>query len=154
MGHPVDIERASQMHIEWCVDLAKRAGLVTTHQAAPQMRAVMMELRAALEPHAVLAIANVLPALERGIFLEGWTLDHALREVPDEQTFFERVYERVKSHHSPPRSIISDVFWLLQAKLGPEKANVIREQLPSALVGAWPQPREQTTEIETRASRA
>jgi uncharacterized protein (DUF2267 family) len=140
VGHPLDIERASEMHVEWCVDLARRAGLVTTHQAGPQMRAVMLELRDALEPTAVLAIANVLPALERGIFLEGWTLDRAPRPVPDAQTFFERIYERVKDHHTPPATIVSDVFALWQAKLGPAKAKIIRAQLPAALAACWPDP--------------
>lgn len=126
------------MHIEWCIDLAKRAGLVTTHQAGPQMRAVMLELRDSLEPSAVLAIANVLPALERGIFLEGWTLDRSPRPVPDSRTFFNRIHDRVKDHHAPHDTIVSDVFALWQSKLGPAKAKVIREQLPAALAGCWP----------------
>lgn len=137
VGHPLDIERATEMHVEWCVELAERAGLVTTHQAGPQMRAVMLELRDSLEPRDVLAIANVLPALERGIFLEGWSLDHAPRPVPDYQTFFDRVYDRIKGHHTPPLSIVSDVFALWQSKLGPAKAEVIRKRLPDALSRCW-----------------
>jgi uncharacterized protein (DUF2267 family) len=138
LGHPIDIERATEMHVEWCVDLAKRAGLVTTHQAGPQMRAVMLELRDSLEPDAVLAIANVLPALERGIFLENWSLDRVPRPIPDPNTFFRRVYDRVKDHHTPPDTIVSDVFALWQSKLGPAKARIIRAQLPDALAGCWP----------------
>ncbi len=138
MGHPIDVERASQMHTEWCVELAKRAGLVTTHQAGPQMRAVMLELRQALEPNAVLAIANVLPALERGIFLEEWSLDYTPKKVLDAEKFFGQVYERLKAHHSPPRTIVSDVFWLLQTKLSPNKAGIIRDRLPEPLANLWP----------------
>ena len=76
MGHPYDVEHATRLHVEWCQALMRRAELTTTHQAGPQMRAVMLELRASLEPAAVLVIANALPALERGIFLEGWSLDY------------------------------------------------------------------------------
>ena len=79
MGHPFDVEHATRLHVEWSVALAERAGLTTTHQAAPQMRAVMMELRDSLAPEAVLTVANALPALERGIFLEGWSLDYTPR---------------------------------------------------------------------------
>ncbi|WP_309084646.1 DUF2267 domain-containing protein [Chelativorans sp.] len=138
MGHPVDVERATQMHIEWCVDLARRAGLATTHQAGPQMRAVMLELRDSLEPNAVLAIANVLPALERGIFLEGWSLDYTPRQVLDVPSFFARVYGRVRDHHAPPPTIICDVFSLWRSKLGSAKAQVIRDHLPAALAPCWP----------------
>lgn len=137
MGHPYDVERATELHTEWCQALMARAGLGTTHRAAPQMRAVMLELRDSLEPRSVVAIANVLPALERGIFLENWTLDYTPRAVPDPDTFATRVYERVKAHHAPLDSLVADVFWVLNEKLGSD-ADVVADHLPNALKALWP----------------
>ena len=138
MGHPFDVERASEMHVEWCKDLANKMGLVTTHQSGPQMRAVMHELRSVIPPQSVLKIANVLPALERGIFLENWSLDDRTMELRDASEFADRVYERVKAHHARVHSLVQDVFWLWNEKLGERKGAVIRECLPSVLRPLWP----------------
>lgn len=139
MGHPFDVEHASALHVEWCKALLDHAGLTTTHQSGPQMRAVMLELRASLAPSAVLVIANQLPALERGIFLDQWSLDYQPDPPRDADEFHDRIYQRVKAHHAPPASITADVFWLLREKLEPRKAEAIREQLPPALLPLWPQ---------------
>lgn len=140
MGHPLDVERATQMHVEWCQALIERTGQTTTNQTEPQMRAVMLELRDSLEPERVLGIANALPALERGIFLDGWSLGKSLKTASDPDSFFDRVYQRVKNHHSPPPTLVADVFWLWNEKLEPAKARKIYENLPIALRPLWPSP--------------
>lgn len=137
MGHPFDVERATELHIQWCQALMSRAELGTTHRAAPQMRAVMHELRASLEPDAVIAIANVLPALERGIFLEDWSLKYTPKAVPDAATFSARVYDRVKGHHAYSDTLVEDVFWVFDKMLG-AKAATIECHLPPALRPLWP----------------
>lgn len=50
MGHPYDIERATDLHVTWCRKLIDRTGLTTTNQTEPYMRAVMMEPRDLLRP--------------------------------------------------------------------------------------------------------
>lgn len=137
MGHPYDVERATDLHNEWCQSLMARSGIGTTHRAAPQMRAVMLELRDSLEPRGVIAIANVLPALERGIFLDDWSLDYTPRAIPDADAFAARVYARVKEHHAPLDTLVGDVFWVLNEKLGAKSA-VIADHLPPALKPLWP----------------
>ena len=137
MGHPYDVERATDLHNEWCQALMERSGLGTTHRAAPQMRAVMLELRDSLEPQAVIAFANVLPALERGIFLGDWDLDRPPNPVPDAASFTARVYQRVKDHHAPLDSLVEDVFWVLADKLG-SRASTILDRLPEPLKPLWP----------------
>ena len=84
MGHRYDVERATELHMEWCRALMQRADLGTSHRAAPQMRAVMHELRAALEPSAVLAIANALEGMSRADALSGGEVDsHQDATLPD-----------------------------------------------------------------------
>ena len=137
MAHPADIAQASERHVEWCRALAARMGVATTHQSAPQMRAVMHELRRSLAPDETLKVANVLPALERGIFLEGWSLDQAPVPIPDAKDFAARVYDRVKAHHFLVPTLVSDVFWLWQTKLPEKDAKTIRKCLPPALATLW-----------------
>lgn len=138
MGHPFDVEHATAMHVEWCRDLAQRMGVNTTHQSGPQMRAVMLELRDTLAPACVLIVANALPALERGIFLEGWSLDKSGPRDISAEDFCDRVYRRVEAHHFRVSSLVSDVFWLWSEKLPPKKAAAIFACLPSALQSLWP----------------
>ena len=140
MGHPYDVEHATRLHVEWCRDLIDRTGLTTTNQTEPLMRAVMFELRRSIAPEAVIEIANAFPALERGILLADWTLDYEPDPPPSAEVFHQRVYEKVKGHHSPPESLTADVFWLWAQKLPAKKAQTVRNSLPSALVSLWPDP--------------
>lgn len=137
MAHPYDIERASDLHVEWCRDLAERMGVRTTHQSGPQMRAVMHELRRSLPPQKVVEIANQFPALERGIFLENWSLNESRQEVTSAEEFADRVYGRVKAHHFRVPSLVGDVFWLWNTKLSPLKAEAIFHCLPPPLAVLW-----------------
>jgi len=140
MGHPYDVENATRLHVEWCRDLIDRTGLTTTNQTEPLMRAVMFELRRSIAPSAVIAIANALPDLERGILLADWSLDYEPDPPPSAEVFHQRVYQRVKGHHSPPESLTADVFWLWARKLPQKKADAVRKSLPPALVSLWPDP--------------
>lgn len=138
MAHPYDVEHASNLHVEWCRDLAERMDVRTTHQSGPQMRAVMLELRRSLGAEQVVAVANQFPALERGIFLQDWRLDEGPVSLPDADTFRERIFERVKAHHFRVPSLVEDVFWLWNAKLEPGKASAIANALPEVLKPLWP----------------
>lgn len=138
MAHPYDIEHASRLHVEWCRDLAARMDVRTTHQSGPQMRAVMHELRRSLAPEGVIVVANQFPALERGIFLADWRLDEGPVDLPDANTFRDRVYERVKAHHFRVETLVEDVFWLWNEKLEPARANKITAVLPECLKQLWP----------------
>ncbi len=137
MGHPYDVERATELHIEWCLDLAHRLGLTTTHQSAPRMRAVMHELRDALSPECVVRVANAFPALERGIFIEGWDLGREVEAPRDAMEFADRVYRRVAGHHARIDDLVPQVFRFWRDRLG-DGADAIRECLPSYLHSLWP----------------
>lgn len=138
MAHPYDVERATDLHVEWCRDLAQRMDIRTTHQSGPQMRAVMHELRRSLAPKDVIEVANQFPALERGIFLQDWKLDEGPVDLHHADAFKDRVYERVKDHHFRVDSLVEDVFWLWAQKLEPTRANKVAAALPKCLKPLWP----------------
>lgn len=138
MGHPYDVERATDLHFAWCRALMDKTDLGTSHRAAPQMKAVMHELRRSLKVEDVVTMANALPALERGIFLEGWSLDNEPVEIFSQAEFRERVFERVRAHHARVESLVEDVFWVWRKMLEPRKAEAIRKVLPAVLADLWP----------------
>jgi uncharacterized protein (DUF2267 family) len=139
MGHPYDVERATDLHFAWCRALMEKTDLGTSHRAAPQMKAVMHELRRSLSPDDVITVANALPALERGIFLEGWSLSYTPVEIRDSSEFRERVFDRVKAHHARIDTLVEDVFWVWNKMLEPRKSDAIRQVLPAVLASMWPQ---------------
>lgn len=100
----------------------------------------MLELRRSIAPDAVIDITNALPALEWGILLTDWPLDYEPDPPRSAADFHQRVYERVKGHHSPPESLSAEVFWLWTQKLPAKKAEAVRNSLPAALVSLWPDP--------------
>lgn len=138
MAHPYDVAHASELHVAWCRDLAARMGVETTHQSGPQLRAVMLELRDALSAACVFRVADALPALERGIFLEGFRPDRVARTDDDAEAFQERVFQRVRAHHARVPSLLGDVFWLLSRKLACAEAATVFACLPDMLKPFWP----------------
>jgi uncharacterized protein (DUF2267 family) len=138
MTQPIDVERATELYREWLLALKKEASLATINQSQAMMRAVMVQLRKALTPEQVLKVANALPALPRGIFIEGWSLDET-REIPaSADAFFQGVHAQIHQHHAPPRSIVRDAFAVWRHFLPTRDARTIWACLPEALKPLWP----------------
>lgn len=139
MTQPYDVEFASPHYQQWLGDLKQQASLVTHNQSQAMMRAVMHQLRRTLTPDQVLTVANALPALPRGIFIEGWSLDDD-RAVPvSSDEFTAWVADDLKSHHVPPESIVADVFAVWARHLDPRQREAIVACLPASLKALWPE---------------
>jgi len=138
MTQPYDVEFASKQYQEWLVALKEKAMLATLNQAQAMMRAVMAELRDSVPDEDALAIANALPALARGIMLEGWRLGGAKSEIASSESFHRLLCAHLKEHHAPPDDLATAVFAVWRKKLAPEKAKAVFEKLPAALRPLWP----------------
>jgi uncharacterized protein (DUF2267 family) len=138
MTQPYEVEFASQQYQAWLSALKEKASLVTHNQSQAMMRAVMHELRHSLDMRSILAIANALPALPRGILVEGWSAD----DVPDPpvsaEAFHARVVKALESHHTPPATIVGDVFAVWSENVGKRERERIASALPEALRPLWP----------------
>ncbi len=135
---PLDVERATELYREWLTALKAEANLQTHNQSQAMMRAVMHRLRKALAPEQVLQVANALPALPRGIFIEGWSLDETREEADTAENVFRDVHHMLRLHHAPPDTIVRDVFTVWRRFLAPAAGRTIRSCLPSALTPLWP----------------
>lgn len=133
MTQPRDVLYASQLYQDWLTALVDKAGLATHNQAQAMMRAVLVELRRSMAPQAVLAFANALPPLPRGIFIEGWTLGEAHAMPESEAAFFDAVAARLAPHHIPPRSLTRAVLAVLDQGLEPDSAAAVYRLLPDVL---------------------
>ena len=140
MTQPYDVVHASRQYQDWLAALKQDASLVTHNQSQAMMRAVMHELRSCLGPDDVLRVANALPALPRGIFLEGWSLADPVRMPASAELFHQGMFDRIKAHHTPPANIVPATFRVWQRFLDPRDAAVIEGCLPDALKPVWATP--------------
>ncbi|WP_428407829.1 DUF2267 domain-containing protein [Hyphococcus sp.] len=138
MTQPYDVEFASEQYQKWLVALKEKAMLATLNQAQAMMRAVMEELRDSVSDEDALAIANALPALARGIMLEGWALGAPKHSVASPEDFHRRLCGNLKEHHAPPEDLAEAVFAVWRETLPPQKVRAINENLPAALRPLWP----------------
>jgi uncharacterized protein (DUF2267 family) len=138
MTQPYDVEFASQQYQGWLSALKEKASLVTHNQSQAMMRAVMHELRHSLDMRSILVIANALPALPRGIFVEGWLADDVPESPATAEAFLARVVKALESHHTPPATIVGDVFAVWNENLGMRERQQIAGALPEALRRLWP----------------
>lgn len=137
MTQPYEVLHASEQFQEWLTALQGRAMLQTHNQSQAMFRAVMHKMRGHMTLSQVLAFADALPPLPRGIFLEGWRpADPAPLVSPDE--FLAEVNKSLSPHHSPPHSIVADVIAVLADRSEPHNAKAMQDQLPEALRPLWP----------------
>jgi uncharacterized protein (DUF2267 family) len=135
---PYDVEFASQQYQAWLAALKDKASLVTHNQSQAMMRAVMHELRHSLDMRSILTIANALPTLPRGIFIEGWSADDVPEPPMSAEAFRARVAKALEAHHTPPETIVEDVFAVWNENLGKRERVAIAGALPTALQPLWP----------------
>lgn len=138
MTQPYDVVHASKQYQDWLAALKQEASLFTHNQSQAMMRAVMHELRSCLGPDDVLRVANALPALPRGIFLEGWSLADPVRTHASADAFHEGVFDRIKAHHTPPSDIVPATFRVWRRFLERRDAAVVEACLPDKLKPLWP----------------
>ncbi len=138
MTQPIDVERATELYRDWLIALKRQSALATTNQSQAMMRAVMVQLRRALAPDQVLAVANALPALPRGIFIEGWSLHDQMVVPASADAFLDQVRAQLEARHAPPASLVQDVFAIWHRFLPAPNARTIGACLPPVLQPLWP----------------
>ncbi len=138
MTQPHDVEFASEQYQKWLVALKDEAMLATLNQAQAMMRAVMEELRDSVSDDDAMAIANALPALARGIMLEGWRPGVEKKVIASPEDFHQRLVSRLEPHQPPPDGLAAAVLAVWRRGLSSEKARALSDRLPAALRPLWP----------------
>ena len=137
MTQPYDVLNASVQFQGWLTALKAQAMLQTHNQSQAMFRSVIHEIRRHMTSSQVLAFADALPPLPRGIFLEGWRPADPVPGTSPEELLAE-VVKSLSPHHSPPDSIVADVFAVLSERSERHKARAMQAQLPEALRPLWP----------------
>ncbi len=134
MTIPLDVTNATEQLEQWVLELQARAMLGSVNQSFPMLRAVLQEIRDRLPLEDALRLADALPALARGVMLEGWRPG---APNPAGRPFLEAVRARVAGHHAPPDTIVDDVLAVLAHRVYPQYLAVLTERLPAELRPAW-----------------
>ncbi len=112
MTQPYNVLCASKLFQQWLTALKDRAILQTHNQSQAIFRSVFHCLRRHMTIEQVLAFADALPPLPRGIFIAGWRpSDPApLRSASE---FLQEIMNDLAPHVIPPETIVADVFAVL-----------------------------------------
>ena len=137
MTQPRDVVHASKLFQDMLAAIKARALLATHNQSQAMFRSVMHATRRHMSTEQVLAFADALPPLPRGIFIEGW---RPAEPIPIEsgQALLREVTADLAAHHAPPDTIVSDIFAVLAETSDQRDAQAMRDQLPVALKPLWP----------------
>jgi uncharacterized protein (DUF2267 family) len=137
MTQPYEIVHASKLFQEWLTALKEKAMLATHNQSQAMFRSVLHNLRRHMTTQQVLAFADALPPLPRGIFIEGWRP----ADPPSAGSANDLLREVVKdlaAHHVAPDSIVADVFAVLREHSDEQTAKTMKEQIPEPIRSLWP----------------
>jgi uncharacterized protein (DUF2267 family) len=137
MTQPRDVLHASELFQAMLAAIKARATLQTHNQSQAMFRAVMLAIRRHMSTEQVLTFADALPALPRGIFIEGW---RPAEPAPllSAHDLTRSVTDDLASHHVPPDTIVADVLAVLAEGAEPAIAKTMRDQLPAVLKPLWP----------------
>ena len=138
MTQPEDVEYASQLYQDWLAALKRQGLMETLNQSQAVMRGFMWELRRHMTTDQVLAFADALPALPRGIFLERWR-PAAPEPLASAEAFTAALTRRLSPHTFPPDSVVADVFTVWASHVPARNAALMRDLLPEPLRPLWPE---------------
>ena len=138
MTQRFEVLHASKLFQEWLTALKEKAMLQTHNQSQAMFRSVLHNLRRHMTTQQVVAFADALPPLPRGIFIEGWRPADPL-SVSSASDLLREVVKDLAPHHVASDSIVADVFAVLQEHSDPMTVKSMKEQIPERLRTLWPQ---------------
>ncbi|MGE0710498.1 MAG: DUF2267 domain-containing protein [Planctomycetota bacterium] len=124
---------------EWLAQLRRDLGAETDAEALRALRATLQVLRERLPLAEVADLSAQLPVLLRGFFLEGWRPGAEPRRLRDETELLTAVQERYGRQPLDAKRAVRAVFKLLEDRISAGEIEDVKQVLPRALHGLWPQ---------------
>jgi uncharacterized protein (DUF2267 family) len=107
-------------------------------QVLRALRAGLRAIRDRLPAHEVLDLGAQLPALVRGLYFEGWRLDHAPKRVRDREGMLAAVKKELgPEHRLEPIDVLRGVIRLLGEHVSDGELADVVATLPKPLAALW-----------------
>lgn len=137
MTVPPEYLRASKDFEALLVDVRDTCLLNSVNQAYHTLRAVLHVFRAHVTAVEALQFADVLPAVPRAIFVEGWAPSDDRAPFPSREVLAAEVKAIRPGHNLAPDSAIADVAAALRRAIGPDAFARALSELPRAVAEFW-----------------
>jgi len=124
----------------WLKKLVEEHHLQSRHQAYSALRAVLHALRDRLTSEQAVHLGAQLPLLIRGIYYEGWRVNHKPLGIKRVDEFAEHVAKELPPNFPrDPVGVSEAVFDLLAQELDPGEIHKVIGELPVPLRSLWPE---------------
>ncbi|RTL71883.1 MAG: DUF2267 domain-containing protein [Hyphomicrobiales bacterium] len=137
MTVPLEYAHASQAFERFMLEARDALDLSTSHQTFTVVEAVLWVFRRRLDAAGVAAFAQVLPAVLRAMFIDGW--DPAVPPLPfAAQTELAREVQAVRGRHNlAPDNAIETVAGVLRRRVDAEAFDAVLSRLPDGAARYW-----------------
>lgn len=109
MPFPMEYRLASQDFDRFLADVAAETGLTTRNQAYTTAQGVFLCFRRRLNISDAIAFAQILPAMLRALFVQGWDTAEPRKETWDRDIMTSEVKQLRVNHNFSPDTAIHNV---------------------------------------------
>lgn len=137
MTVPVAYAHAGDAFERFMIEVRDALGVETTHRAFTAVEAVLWVFRRRLDPGGVAAFAQVLPAVLRAVFIEGWDPAQPAVQFAERDALVREVQEVRGAHNFAPETAIETVAAVLRRHVDAQAFDAALSRLPAGAVGYW-----------------
>lgn len=140
MPIPQQYALASQMFEAFMEALRVRLGHATRHQTFQSVQSVLLVFRRRLDVSQGLIFADMLPAVLRAMFVEGWNPTEAPRPFATRAELTAEVKAHRSAHEFSPPTVISDMAAVLREHVDASAFDKALARLPRQAAAFWSAP--------------
>jgi len=122
---------------EWVKAIDRAMGLGDEQKAYAALRGVLHQLRDRMPVNEAAHLGAQLPTLVRGVYYEGFSPAHMPEKERHQDTFLERVKERMNRDDVDPAKATRTVFALLKEKITVGELGHVVHMMPDEIKGLW-----------------
>ena len=137
MTVPLEYAHASEAFERFMVEARDPLGLTTSHQTFTVVEAVLWVFRRRLDAGGVAAFAQVLPAVLRAMFIEGWNPADPPAPFADRAVLSREVQAVRGQHNLAPDDAIETVARILRRHLDAKAFDAVLARLPQGAAAYW-----------------
>lgn len=137
MTVPLEYAHAGDAFARFMIEVRDALGVETTHRAFTVVEAVLWVFRQRLDPGGVAAFAQVLPAVLRAMFIEGWDPAQPAVGFAEREALVREVQEVRGGHNFAPETAIETVATVLRRHVDAQAFEAALSLLPAGAAGYW-----------------
>ncbi|MDF2117074.1 DUF2267 domain-containing protein [Roseiarcaceae bacterium H3SJ34-1] len=137
MTMPMDYQHAAENFDRFLLAVIENAGLTTRNQAYTMVQAVFQVFRRRLDLSDAITFANVLPPLQRAVFVAEWDTGQPRLPFADREAMTLEAQNLRRHHNFAPDTCIRDVALALRRTMNEAALDRVLATLPDGAAEFW-----------------